>query len=118
MQSSVEPTLSGLGRQRQRIINLGECLFRALPLCLDFREQPSIERQVEFVALTGVFRQRPSKRSGGVPIAELRARPGRGQWSKGQIERKTVLSAERDNGFAVRQAASASSRRISSQAWQ
>ena len=86
MESGVEPMLSGLARQRQRFIDLGQGGFGVSPLGFDFREQPSIERQAELVALTGVFRQRLSKLGrAGVPIAELRARPGRGERSKGQI---------------------------------
>src|SRR5271170_2937805 len=98
MQSGVEPMLSGLARQRQRSVDLGQGGFRALPLGFDFGEEALIERQTEFVALTRVFRQRLSKlgRRAGVPVAELRARPGRGQRSEGRIQRKTVLSAERD----------------------
>ena len=100
MESGVEPMLSGLARQRQRFVDPGQGGFRAFPLGFDFREQPLIERQKKLVALTGVFRQRLSKLGrAGVPIAELRARPGQGQRSQGQIERKTVLPAERDTGF-------------------
>jgi hypothetical protein len=77
MQPSVEPMFSGLARERQRFIDYGKGDFRASRLGFDFREQPLIERSAEFVAPTGVFRQRLSKRGrAGVPIAELRARPG------------------------------------------
>ena len=40
MQSGVEPMLSGLARQRQRFVDLGQRGFRASPLGFDFREQP------------------------------------------------------------------------------
>ena len=58
VQSGVEPKLSGLARQRQRRVDLGRGGCRASLLGLDFREQPSIERQIGLVASTGVFRQR------------------------------------------------------------
>ena len=77
MESGVEPMLSGLARQRQRFVDPGQGGFRASPLGFDFREPPSIERQTQLVALSGVSRQRLSKLGrAGVPIAELRARPG------------------------------------------
>jgi hypothetical protein len=77
VEGGVEPVLSGLARQRQRFIDLGQRGFGVFPLGVDFREQPPIERQGELVARTGVFRQRLSKLGrAGVPIAELRVRPG------------------------------------------
>ena len=100
MESGVEPMLSGFARERQRSVDLGQGGFRASPLGFDFREQPLKERQKELVALTDVFRQCLSQsRRAGVPIAELRAPPGRGQRSEGQIVLKTVRSAERDASF-------------------
>ena len=73
---------------------------RRLPRCpprLRFPRAALEKRQMQLVALTGVFRQRLSKLGrAGVPIAELRARPGPGERSTSQIERETVLSAERD----------------------
>src|ERR1700729_2753523 len=92
--------LSGLARQRQRFIDAGQGGLRASRLGFDLRQESSIERQIELVALTGVIRQRLSKLGrAGVATADLRTRPGQGQRSKGQIERKTAFSAERDNGF-------------------
>ena len=99
----VEPMLSGLARQRQRFVDPGQGGFRVSRLGFDFREQPLKKRQNELVALTGVFRQRLSELGrAGVPIAELRAPPGREQRSKGQPERKTVLPTERDTWLQQR----------------
>ena len=53
--------LAGLARKRLRCVDIGEGDFRVALNGFDFREQPSIERQKELVALTGVFRQRLSK---------------------------------------------------------
>ena len=48
MEPRVEEMLSGLARERQRFVDPGQSGFRASSLGFDFREQTSIERQIEF----------------------------------------------------------------------